>query len=246
MELIDGLEPPDVSACTGLETALSAQQSTPGNQAEPAAAAGSPPHAEHGVMGPKDFTRSSRNQPFLDQHMEQHYQEQQEQQQQHQQQEQQQQEQMQQAQPEEPAGQQNPAGSTLFSMASCDGGTYHPASQYDSIRRATSAAYPVSYSPSRLSIGAASGFARHSAAEIFHHSAPPSAAAPVRQTSSAHNLAHRAASLPTNVLRSTGKLQHHHQSLRSPFENASEGSGAPSAVALCTLMHEIASGCVRS
>ena len=37
-------------------------------------------------------------------------------------------------------------------------------------------------------------------------------------------LASRAASLPASVLKSSGKLQHQ-PALRSPFENAAEGSG---------------------
>ena len=110
-----------------------------------------------------------------------------------------------------------------------------PDAQQDSVRlrRATSAAFPGSYSPSRLSVGStgALGFVRHSAVEsCCHLSSAPTAVhghlAPIRHTASVHDLGnHRAASLPTAVLRSPGKPPHH-QPLRSPFGNASEGSGA--------------------
>ena len=227
MELIEGLEPPDVSACTGLETAMSAQEETPAHQSAEAAAAGSPPPGQPAAAGGKDFTRTSRNQPFLDQQLDQQLQEEQEQQEQGQQEQQQErQQQLQQQQQQEEMAPQNPASSTLFSMASCDGVT-NQATHHESVRRATSAAYPGCYSPSRLSAGPSPGLVRRSATEMSNHPAAPAVAAPVRQTTSAHNLApvYRTASLPSAVLRSSGKLQHH-QSLRSPFEDASEGSGA--------------------
>ena len=229
MELIDGLDPPDLSACTAMDGAGGAPPQMQHQQSgalSASAAARSPPPDAQPAPAAKDFTRTSRTNPFLQAALKQQQQEQhQEQQQQEQQMQQQHQEmhQQQQQQQQDELTAQHPAASTLFSVASCDGSTYQ-AAQYDSVRRATSAAFPGSYSPSRLSIGAASGFFRHSATGIFHHSAP-AAAAPVRQTTSAHNLAHRTALLPTGVLRSTGKLQQHHQSLRSPFESASEGSG---------------------
>ncbi len=236
MELIDGLDPPDLSACTAMNSGGAPQQmqhQQSGALSVSAAACSPPPDAEPAPSAAgKDFTRASRTNPFFREQQELEQQQAQQREQQQQQREQQQEQhdrQQQQAQQDEMMAL-NPAGSVLFSMASCDGAATQAAAQYDSMLRATSAAHPLSYSPSRLSIGAApGGFMRHSATEI-HHSAPAgSGGALVRQTNSAHNLAHRAASLPTAVLRSTGKLQHHHQSLRSPFENASEGSGALSA-----------------